>query len=150
LNFSGKNFSAKTLDLFGSFVREEQIEKSDLDVLVTFSEPKNVDLFKFIELRLFLKYELGVDADLLEKDTFTPRLKCQILEEVCQMHCKLSTTQILEVTVDVLGVWHPPQSFLSRISKDGRTAIPKLAIALFKDAKPNLDNYVAAVRHGPF
>ena len=76
-----KNFSVKTLELFGSFVRGEQTEKSDLDVLVTFSEPNNVDLFKFIELILFLKDELGVDVDLIEKDTLKPRLKCQILEE---------------------------------------------------------------------
>jgi hypothetical protein len=36
--------------------------------------------------------------------------------------------------------------FLSRITKDGRIAIPKLAIALFKDGKPNLDNHVSEVR----
>ena len=80
-----KNFSVKTLELFGSFVRGEQTEKSDLDVLVTFSEPNNVDLFKFIELRLFLKDELGVDVDLIEKDTLKPRLKGQILEEAIKV-----------------------------------------------------------------
>lgn len=80
-----KNFSVKTLELFGSFVRGEQTEKSDLDVLVTFCEPNNVDLFKFIELRLFLKDELGVDVDLIEKDTLKPRLKGQILEEAIKV-----------------------------------------------------------------
>ena len=80
-----KNFSVKTLELFGSFVRGEQTEKSDLDVLVTFSEPNNVDLFKFIELRLFLKDNLGVDVDLIEKDTLKPRLKGQILEEAIKV-----------------------------------------------------------------
>ena len=80
-----KNFSVKTLELFGSFVRGEQTEKSDLDVLVTFSEPNNVDLFKFIELRLFLKDELGVDVDLIEKDTLKPRLKDRILEEAIKV-----------------------------------------------------------------
>jgi hypothetical protein len=80
-----KNFSVKTLELFGSFVRGEQTEKSDLDVLVTFSEPNNVDLFKFIELRLFLKDKLGVDVDLIEKDTLKPRLKGQILEEAIKV-----------------------------------------------------------------
>ena len=64
---------------------EENRLKSDLDVLVTFSEPNNVDLFKFIELRLFLKDELGVDVDLIEKDTLKPRLKGQILEEVIKV-----------------------------------------------------------------
>ena len=80
-----KNFSVKTLELFGSFVRGEQTEKSDLDVLVTFSEPNNVDLFKFIELRLFLKDKLGVDVDLIEKDTLKPRLKGQIFEEAIKV-----------------------------------------------------------------
>ena len=50
-----KNFSIDAIELFGSYVRGEQTEKSDLDVLVTFTEPNNVDLFKFIELRLFLR-----------------------------------------------------------------------------------------------
>ena len=43
----------------------------------------------------------------------------------------------------------PAQSFLSRISKDGRIVIPKLAIAIFKDGKPNLDNHVAEVGLDP-
>jgi hypothetical protein len=64
-------------------------------------------------------------------------------------HYKLESTQILEVTVSILGVWRPPQSYLSRISKDGRIVIPKLAIALFKDGKFNLDNPVAEVRLDP-
>ena len=80
-----KNFSVDALELFGSYVRGEQTEKSDLDVLVTFLEPNNVDLFKFIELRLFLKDELGVDVDLIEKDTLKPRLKGQILEEAIKV-----------------------------------------------------------------
>ena len=80
-----ENFSVKTLELFGSYVRGEQTEKSDLDVLVTFYEPNNVDLFKFIELRLFLKDNLSVDVDLIEKDTLKPRLKGQILEEAIKV-----------------------------------------------------------------
>ena len=60
-------------------------------------------------------------------------------------HYKLEPTQILEVTIRVLGGWRPPQSFLSRTSKDGRIVIPKLTITLFKDGKPNLDNHVAEV-----
>ncbi len=80
-----RNFSVNTIELFGSYVRGDQTENSDLDVLVTFSEPNNVDLFKFIELRLFLKDELGVDVDLVEKDTLKTRLKRQILEEATKV-----------------------------------------------------------------
>ena len=75
------DFSVDTLELFGSYVRGEQTEKSDLDILVTFREPNDVDLFKFIELRLLLKDELGVDVDLIEKDTIKPRIRDRILEE---------------------------------------------------------------------
>jgi predicted nucleotidyltransferase len=76
-----RNFSVDAIEIFGSYVRGEQTEKSDIDILVTFSEPNDVDLFKFIELRLFLKDELGIDVDLIEKDTLKPRLKTRILEE---------------------------------------------------------------------
>jgi predicted nucleotidyltransferase len=80
-----RNFSVDAIELFGSYVRGEQTEKSDLDILVTFSEPNDVALFKFIELRLFLKDELGVDVDLIEKDALKSRLKGQILEEVIKV-----------------------------------------------------------------
>ena len=79
------DFSVDTIELFGSYVRGEQTEKSDIDVLVTFSEPNDVDLFKFIELRLLLKDELGVDVDLIEKDTIKPRIRERILEEAMQI-----------------------------------------------------------------
>jgi bifunctional DNA-binding transcriptional regulator/antitoxin component of YhaV-PrlF toxin-antitoxin module len=89
---------------------------------------------------------------LTERVSFKTRLqrgnRVQVPKYV-RWYYKLETTQILEVTVGILGVWHPPQSFLSRISKDGRIVIPKLTIALFKDGKPNLDGYVADVRLAP-
>jgi uncharacterized protein len=78
-------FSVQTLELFGSYVRGEQTEKSDIDILVTFEEPNDVDLFKFIELRLFLKDELGIDVDLTEKDTVKPRIKARVLEEAVKI-----------------------------------------------------------------
>ncbi len=79
------NFSVEAIEIFGSYVRGEQTEDSDFDILVTFLEPNDVDLFKFIELRLFLKDELGIDVDLIEKDSLKPRLKGQILEEAIQV-----------------------------------------------------------------
>lgn len=80
-----QNFSVDTVELFGSNVRGEQTEKSDLDVLITFLEPNDVDLFKFIELQLFLKNKLCLAVDLIEKDTLKPRLKDQILEEAIKV-----------------------------------------------------------------
>ncbi len=78
-------YSVDTIELFGSYVRGDQTSKSDLDVLVTFHEPNDVDLLKFIELRLFLKDELGIDVDLVEKDAVKPRIKERILEEAIRV-----------------------------------------------------------------
>ena len=89
---------------------------------------------------------------LTERVSFKTRLqggnRVQVPKYV-RWHFKLEPTQILEVTVSVLGAWRSAQIFLSRISKDGRIVIPKLAIALFKDGKFNLDNPVAEVRLDP-
>ena len=89
---------------------------------------------------------------LTERVSFKTRLqrgnRVQVPKYV-RWHYKLEPAQILDVTVSVLGVWCSPQSFLSRISKDGRIVIPKLAITILKDGKPNLDNHVAEVRLDP-
>ncbi len=89
---------------------------------------------------------------LTERVSFKTRLqrgnRVQVPKYV-RWHYKLEPTQILEVTVSILGAWRPPQIFLSRISKDGRIVIPKLTITLFKDGKPNLDGYIADVRLAP-
>jgi bifunctional DNA-binding transcriptional regulator/antitoxin component of YhaV-PrlF toxin-antitoxin module len=86
---------------------------------------------------------------LTERVSFKTRLQRGNREQIpkyVRWHYKLEPTQIIEVTVSFLGVWRPPQSFLSRISKDGRIVIPKLIITLFKDGKPNLDGCIADVR----
>ncbi len=75
------NFCVKTIEVFGSYVRNEQTKKSDIDILVTFNEPNDVDLFKFIELRLLLKDKLGIDVDLVEKKNLKPIIKDNVLKE---------------------------------------------------------------------
>jgi hypothetical protein len=62
---------------------------------------------------------------------------------------KLEPTQILEVSFHVLGIWHGQESFLCRITKDGRIVIPKLMLAIFAEGKPNLNNHVADIRLAP-
>ncbi|MGD6851799.1 MAG: nucleotidyltransferase family protein [Candidatus Bathyarchaeia archaeon] len=61
-----KNYKVNENGIFGSYVRNEQTQKSDVDVLVTFSE--TIDL-------------LGVKVDLVMKDGIKPRLKERILSE---------------------------------------------------------------------
>jgi uncharacterized protein len=72
-------FKVEEIGLFGSYVRKEQGKKSDLDVLVSFSE--TIDLFTFVELENYLTDCLGVKVDLVMKDSLKPRLKERILNE---------------------------------------------------------------------
>lgn len=69
----------RSLEVFGSYVRDEQTPESDLDVLVTFEQAPG--LFEFIELRDRLSDALGVPVDLVMKTALKPRLKQRILDE---------------------------------------------------------------------
>ena len=75
------NFSVKTIEVFGSYARNQQTNRSDVDILVTFHEPNDIDLFKFIELRLLLKDKLGIRVDLVEKKSLKPIIKDNVLKE---------------------------------------------------------------------
>jgi len=75
-----EKYKVKTLGIFGSYVRGEQKEGSDLDILVEFQEP--VGLFKFMELEEFLGKNTGVKVDLVSRKALKPRIGKYILEEV--------------------------------------------------------------------
>jgi predicted nucleotidyltransferase len=72
-------YKVEEIGIFGSYVRKEQKKKSDLDVLVSFSE--TIDLFTFVELENYLSDILDVKVDLVMKDTLKPGLKERILNE---------------------------------------------------------------------
>jgi len=74
-----ERFKVEEIGIFGSYVRKEHKRKSDLDVLVSFSE--TIDLFTFVELENYLSDVLGVKVDLVMKDALKPRLKERILSE---------------------------------------------------------------------
>lgn len=78
-----KKYSISYLGIFGSYVRGEQKEDSDLDVLVEFS--KIPDLFEFIGLEQELSDMLGVKVDLVMKNALKPTIGERILEEVVQV-----------------------------------------------------------------
>ncbi len=74
-----KTFKVKSIAIFGSYAREEQTEKSDIDLLVEFEAP--VGFFKFIELEDYLSEKLEVKVDLVTPDALKPLIKPQIMEE---------------------------------------------------------------------
>ncbi len=74
-----KQFKIKDLWAFGSFVRGEQTETSDVDILVDFEE--GADLFDQIGLVLFLEERLGHKVDIVSKRALRGELKEIILKE---------------------------------------------------------------------
>jgi len=72
-------YRAEVVGIFGSFVRGEEKETSDIDVLVEFDE--DADLFDFVGLSIFLEERLGRKVDVVPRDTVRPELKEIILKE---------------------------------------------------------------------
>ncbi len=75
-----KEYKAKIIGLFGSYVRGEQKERSDVDILVRFFE--GATLFDFVGLAEFLEEKLDVKVDVVSERALRPELKEQILKEV--------------------------------------------------------------------
>ena len=75
-----ERYKVRELGVFGSYVREEQTEASDVDVLVEFSEIPS--LLKFVNLENYLSDSLGVKVDLVHKSGLKPRIEERILAEV--------------------------------------------------------------------
>ena len=74
-----KKYTAEVVGIFGSFVRGEEKETSDIDVLVEFDE--DADLFDFVGLSIFLEERLGRKVDVVPRDTVRAELKEIILKE---------------------------------------------------------------------
>ena len=74
-----EKFSVKEIGIFGSFVRGEEVEDSDVDILVEFSEPIG---WEFFDLKELLVEILGREVDLVTVGGLRPQLKDRILQEV--------------------------------------------------------------------
>lgn len=79
LTFLEKNFAVKSIGLFGSFVKGEQREESDIDILVEFREP--IGFFKFMELEYYIEDKIGNKVDLVTPDAIKPLIKPYIMRE---------------------------------------------------------------------
>ena len=78
-----KEFSIKSLGLFGSHVRGDASKRSDVDILVEFD--KTPGLFEFIELENRISDLLGKKVDLVTKNALKPAIGRFILAEVIQI-----------------------------------------------------------------
>jgi len=78
-----ERYKVQKLGVFGSYVRQEQTEASDVDVLVEFSEIPS--LLKFVNLENYLSDSLGVKVDLVHRSGLKPRIGERILAEVVDL-----------------------------------------------------------------
>ena len=75
-----ENYYIKNIGIFGSIVRGEAKEDSDVDILVEFDCP--IGFFKFLELEEYLSDLIGEKVDLVSKKALKPHIGKYILEEV--------------------------------------------------------------------
>jgi uncharacterized protein len=73
-------YGVQQLGLFGSYVKERQRKRSDIDILVTFS--RDIDLFDFLDLREYLENRLKNKVDLVMATALKPTIGKRILAEV--------------------------------------------------------------------
>jgi predicted nucleotidyltransferase len=74
------HYGVQRLGLFGSYVREKQSKRSDIDILVTFN--RDIDLFDFLDLREYLESQLSIKVDLVMESALKPAIGKRILSEV--------------------------------------------------------------------
>ena len=70
------------LGLFGSYVRGEETEKSDIDLLISFKPSARFGLVKYCKLQNIFSDRLGKKVDLVMKKGLKPYIGEQILKEV--------------------------------------------------------------------
>ena len=77
--FLSDRFSVEKIGYFGSYSRNEQTEKSDIDIIVEFRKPLG---WAFFDLQEFLEKELKIKVDLVSMKALKEQLKDSILKQV--------------------------------------------------------------------
>lgn len=72
-------YHIKQMGIFGSVVRDEQTEESDVDILVEFDSP--IGFFDFVRLEKQLSVTLDKKVDLVSKKALKSAIKEEVLKE---------------------------------------------------------------------
>lgn len=76
-----KGKGATKVAVFGSYVRNEETPKSDIDVIIDFKK-HSMGLFEFIDLQEELSEKIGIKVDLLTEEGISPYLIKNIRKEM--------------------------------------------------------------------
>lgn len=74
-------YKVKEIGIFGSYARNHQNEKSDLDILVDFYEGGET-FDNYMDLKILLEDSLNLKVDLVVKNSLRDEIKSFILSEV--------------------------------------------------------------------
>ena len=80
-----ERYGVAEIGIFGSYVRGEQREDSDLDILIELERPARISLIDLVELELYLSDLLGIKVDLAIKKNLKPRIGERILQEAIEL-----------------------------------------------------------------
>ncbi len=73
-----KNFKVIRIGIFGSFVRAEEKQGSDIDIIVELSEPIGLDLIDLID---HLEERIGIKVDLVTTKSLRSEFEEEIFKE---------------------------------------------------------------------
>ena len=77
-----QEYGVTEIGIFGSYVRGEQKTDSDLDILISLTDPPRISLLGLVELQHYLSDLLGVKVDVALKGNLKKRIGRRILQEV--------------------------------------------------------------------
>ena len=75
-----KKYGVRKIGVFGSYIRNEETETSDLDILVDIARPAG--LFKFMSLENYLTDITSKKVDLVTLNSLKPAIGERILKEI--------------------------------------------------------------------
>lgn len=66
--------------MFGSFIRDEELPESDIDIIAEFKDQKT--LLDFVRMERELSKSIGIKVDLLTEERISPLLIDRVREEM--------------------------------------------------------------------
>ncbi len=80
-----KAMGATSLYLFGSTVRDEATDRSDIDLFIDYDRESRFSLIDLVGIKLFLEDELQLPVDVTTRDSLHPLLSDRIQQDAVRV-----------------------------------------------------------------
>lgn len=103
-----EKYGVTEIGVFGSYVRGEQNTDSDIDILISLTDPPRIDLLDLVELEYYLTDLLDCKVDIAIKKNLRKRIGKRILSEVqpvwvMRLHLPVVKPHIQQILNDFEG-----------------------------------------------